>query len=89
MQHIEIHLKNPIKIGDDEEINLLLLRKPKAKDLRNLSNLDKPFSFMLDLAGELCDLSKSEIDNLEIEDAMALVDKVSDFLPQLRPIGVT
>jgi hypothetical protein len=44
---------------------------------------------MLDLAVELSNLPQSAIDNLEIEDAMALVEVISGFLPKSPQTGKT
>lgn len=88
MSNIEIKLAHPVTMGD-EEITTLKLRHPKARDLRACSAPDKPFAMMLDLAVALSDLPRSVIDNLELVDAMAVVEKVSGFLPQLPPTGTT
>lgn len=83
---IEIKLAHPVKVGE-EEITVLKLRHPKARDLRALGAPDKPFAMMLDLAIALSDLPRSVVDGLELEDAMNVVEAVSGFLPQLRPTG--
>ena len=80
---IEVVLGTPITIGD-KQVSVLKLRKPKAGDLRSIGNLDKPFSVIMDLAANLGNLSKAEIDSLEIPDLTALIDALSPFLPKLQ-----
>jgi hypothetical protein len=83
---IEIQLGSPIKFGD-EEIGVLKLREPRARDFRAIGNLDKPFAAMLDLAASLTDLPASALDELDAPDTMKVVEAVSGFLPQSLPTG--
>lgn len=83
-----IPLTTPIRRGT-QEITELVMRKPKARDLRLLP-LDLRSASMgalLDLAAALCDQPPNVIDQLEVEDAMKLVDAVTDFLPGSPPTG--
>jgi hypothetical protein len=82
----EITLATPLKVGG-EEVSVLKLRDPKARDFRALTSLDRPFAAMLDLAASLSDLPAAVLDEMGPEDTMAVVEAVSGFLPQSLPTG--
>lgn len=82
----EIQLTSPVRFGN-EEIGVLKLREPRARDFRAIGNLDKPFAAMLDLAASLADLPASALDDLSASDTMKVVEAVSGFLPQSLPTG--
>lgn len=84
----EITLSQPLSVGG-EPLHVLKLRDPKARDFRGLSNLDKPFDVMLDLAASLSDLPAAVLDEMGPEDTMTVVEVVSGFLPRSLPIGKT
>lgn len=85
MQTKKITLKTPIQNGT-EEIKELVVRKPKARDLRRLPGNPKTGD-ILDLAGGLVGHPPSVIDELDIEDTMALLEAVTDFLPGIQRTG--
>lgn len=76
---IVIKLKLPIEYGS-ETIRELVLRRPKAKDFRSLP-MDPAIGDMLDLAGDLAGQPTSVIDELDVEDMMAVVDELGKFMP--------
>lgn len=73
-----IKLKEPIKYGS-ETISELTIRKPKAKDLRKLSG-NNSVSEILDLAGRLCGQPPSVMDELGMDDTMAILEIVGNFM---------
>jgi len=84
----EITLIQPLKVGG-EEVAVLKLRDPKARDFRALTSLDRPFAAMLDLAASLSDLPAAVLDEMGPEDTMKVVEAVSGFLPQSLATGKT
>lgn len=85
---ITITLTTPVVRGS-KEITELVMRKPKARDLRQLPLDLKSASMgaLLDLAATLCGQPPSVIDDLEVEDSIRLIEKVTDFLPGSPPTG--
>lgn len=84
---IEIKLSKPITFGG-EQIDVLRLRRPKARDFREIGGMDKPFAAMLDFAASLADLAPAAIDQLDVDDVPAVVEVVSGFLGQFPATGV-
>ena len=84
---MEILLTEPIKCGE-ETIDKLVLRKPVARDFREL-DASKPFAMMLDLAAALSGVPVSVIDQLSAADTLAVCDKVGGFLPASPKTGAT
>lgn len=84
----EITLIQPLKVGG-EEVAVLKLRDPKARDFRALTSLDRPFASMLDLAASLSDLPAAVLDEMGSEDTMKVVEAVAGFLPQSLVTGKT
>lgn len=83
---IEIKLAHPFTFGN-EEISVLRLRRPKARDFREIGSFDKPFAAMLDFAASLADLAPAAIDQLDVEDVPKVVEVVSGFLGQFPATG--
>ena len=79
MSAIEIKLQHPVPFGE-QSIDVLRLRRPKAKDFRSLKNMDMPFAMMLDFAAELADLPPAALDNLDVDDVPRLMEVVAGFL---------
>lgn len=73
-------LKHPVVFGS-EQITSLRVRKPKARDLRDLPAGDLTMGHMMDLAAVLCDQPCAVINDLEIDDAMAVLEIVGGFMP--------
>jgi hypothetical protein len=86
-QVIEIPLQHPIK-ALDEEVAILKIRRPKAKDFRALGSFDKPYAALLDFAAALADLPPSVIDRLDVDDVPKVVGVVSGFLGQFPATGM-
>ena len=82
----EITLTYPIKVGD-EALTILRIRRPKAKDFREIGNMDKPFDAMLDFAASLADIAPSAIDQLDVDDVPKVIEVVSGFLGKFPEIG--
>ena len=74
-----INLSSPVKFGE-ETISVLEMRQPKGRDFRELKNLDRPFSMMLDMAAALSELPASVMDDLSAEDVQQVTEAVSGFL---------
>lgn len=83
--HVEIELQTPIQHGS-EEIKVLRMRKPIARDIRKLPATPNTGD-LLDLASILCSQPQSVIDRLEIEDATTVLEAVGDFFPGSRGTG--
>lgn len=73
-----LKLKAPIQNGS-ELITELTIQTPKAKHIRNLPGAPKTGD-LLDLAGALCGHPPSVINELSIEDTMALLEVVGNFM---------
>jgi hypothetical protein len=74
----KLTLKEPIHLGS-QLISELEIRKPKAKDIRPCPT-DMQTRDILDLAGRLCAQPPAVIDELSMEDTIALLDIVSNFI---------
>jgi hypothetical protein len=85
---VTLTLTKPVVRGSTE-ITELVMRKPKARDLRLLPLDLKSASMgaLFDLAAMLCGQPPSVIDDLEAEDSIKLIDMVTDFLPDSPPTG--
>ncbi len=80
-----LKLKEPIQFGS-ESITELTFVKMKAKHLRGLP--DKPkMDDLLNLAGKVCGQTPRVMDELGMEDAMAVLEIVSAFLPSSPQTG--
>ena len=76
----EIKLREPIQFGGSSElISVLHVRKPKAKDIRDLP-VEPSTGDILNLAGRLCGQAPSIIDELCIEDCSELLETVGNFI---------
>lgn len=84
---IEIKLQHPIQFGD-QEIITIKLRRPKAKDFREIGSFDKPFSALLDFAAALAELPPAAINLLDVDDVPRVVEVVSGFLGQFPGTGM-
>ena len=74
---IEVKLKEPVSHGS-ETIDKLEIRKPKAKDIRQLPT-DPKTGDILDLAARLADQPPSVINELGMEDVEAVLEVVGGF----------
>ncbi len=83
----EIQLQHSIKV-DGEDVTVLTIRHPKARDFRTLGGLDKPFSVLLDFAAVLANVPPSSIDQLEVDDMNKVVGVVGGFLGKSPVTGM-
>lgn len=80
----EIKLSSPITV-DGVAVDVLHLRKPKARDLRGARIGDGEMSMMLDVAAACAEIPPSAIDQLECADAMRVISVVADFFGSSLP----
>ncbi len=83
---MKIKLKHPITHGA-ETITELELRRPKAKDMRDLPLQGMGMDHMLDLAGRCAGQPPSVINELDIEDVMQVAEVVGNFMTNGLPTG--
>lgn len=88
MSVIEIPLSHPIRHGE-QEIGVLKLRRPCARDFRPLKGMEFPFAMMLDFAAELADLPAATLDRLDVEDVPRVMEVVNGFLSGFPVTGKT
>lgn len=88
MEKIKIQLKHPIQ-ANGQEVSVLELRRPKAKDFREIGSFDKPFSALLDFAAVLAEVPPSAIDELDVDDVPTVIEVVSGFLGKFPGTGTT
>jgi hypothetical protein len=85
MEPVILKLKYPFSVGS-EEITELKVRAPKAKDIRKLpANPDT--GDILNLAGKLCGLPPSVIDELSMPDTSELLGVVGNFMQPGQETG--
>lgn len=84
----EIKLSHPITSGT-ETIDTLVLRRPKARDFRQLKGMEFPFAMILDFAADLSGLTPNQIDRLDVDDMPKVIEVVSGFLGQFPGTGKT
>jgi len=87
VKQITVPLSEPISWGE-ETISELVLKRPKAKDIEHLS-ADPTLKELLTVAQKCSRQPKRVIDDLDAEDAMAVVDAVADFLDGGQKTGNT
>lgn len=80
-----VELDEPIKFGTDE-IRELVIRKPKAGDLRAFPE-SPTFGDTLDLLATLCGQPKKVINELALEDLKKLTDALGKLSPAFQEIG--
>ncbi len=79
-------LKQPVSFGG-ENVTELAFRRPKARDLRPLPMGELKAGDLLDLAARLAEVPPSLLDELEAEDAMAVMALVGGFTDASRKTG--
>ncbi len=87
IRSITIKLTEPIEWGD-ETITELVLKRPKAIDLEHLP-VNPTVKDLLSIAQKCAKVPRRIIQELDSEDAMTVVEAVSDFLDGGQPTGVT
>ena len=86
IKSIEIDLSEPIQMGD-ELIETLKLRRPRAKDLKDLSATPS-FQDLLKVGQKCAAVPNIVMDKLDGEDAMLVVEAVGDFLDSGQKTGI-
>lgn len=82
-----VKLREPIQFGS-ETITELTLRKPKAKDFRNMP-AEPNVGDLLNLAGRLSGQPPSVIDELGVDDMLEVLGIVEVFIAGGRATGIT
>jgi len=85
VQEITVELEDPIEWGE-ETIEKLVLKRPKAKDMEHLP-ADPTFKDLLLMAQKCARVPRKVIQDLDSEDAISVVEAVSDFLDSGQKIG--
>ncbi|PSJ23577.1 phage tail assembly protein [Halomonas sp. ND22Bw] len=80
-----VKLDQPIEYGS-EKIHELVIRRPKAKDFRELP-AEPDMGDILTFAGDLASQPPSVIDELDVADMMKVVDAVGKFMPGGQKTG--
>lgn len=82
---IPVQLGTPVTQGE-EEYRVLEIRKPKARDLRDLPMQPK-MGDMFNLVADLAGVPYSVIDELDWADTEKVMDVVGNFMPAGRRTG--
>lgn len=78
---LKVPLEEPLKLEGGGELTELILRLPKARDLRTMKVSGTPdMGMILDLAAGLANLTTAELDEISAADAMEVVSLLSPFL---------
>jgi len=83
---VTIELSEPIEWGKDNTITELKLRRPKGKDLKNLSS-EPTMGELLSVAQRCAGVPKTVMDDLDGADAMEVVEVIGDFLDSGQKTG--
>lgn len=83
-----IRLVEPVKHGQ-EMLEQITFKKPKAKHLKDLNLQNIKFDDFLKLGGAISGNPPSVMGELGMEDAFAMVEVISDFLPNSARDGKT
>lgn len=76
---ITYKLKKPYKFGE-QTVTEYKIKKPKAKDIRNITFVEGQTGPLLTLLANLSGESDSSVDELEMEDVVELVKIVGNFM---------
>lgn len=82
-----VKLDKPIH-WEDEMISELVLREPKALDMRNLP-LDPKVGDFLDVASKITNMYPQVINQLCVNDMWKVVSAIGNFTPSGQEIGKT
>lgn len=85
LRTVTVTLSEPVEFGS-ETFEELVLRRPRAKDLENLSSEPK-VKELLEVARRCANVPRSVMDRLDGEDAMTVVEAVADFLDSGQKTG--
>lgn len=87
MKAITIKLVEPIQWGKEEAILELILQVPRAKHVKDMNLKDPNVNDILKLTSKLSQVSLSALDELGMEDLMAVTEAVGNLLGAGRKIG--
>ena len=76
-----ITLEHPFKFGDENISQILILRRPKAKDLKGLNMQAMQAEDVCKLLGKISNLSTPQIEEIDLADFNSLGEAMKDFLP--------
>lgn len=75
-----IQLQHPVEYAE-ERVSEVTVRRPKGKDLKGLKNVANSMDDQLRLVARLIGKPDSFVGELDMVDLNAIMQKVSDFLP--------
>lgn len=84
-----INLKHPIEANGEELKTITLPDRLKAKHLRVTDNAKGDVGKMLALIGEIAQIPPSAVDELDVEDIMAIAEKLGLSLGEFPGTGAT
>lgn len=87
MKAITIKLVEPIQWGKEEAIDEITLQVPKAKHVKDMNLKDPNVNDILKLTSKLSQVSLSALDELGMEDLMAVTEAVGNLLGAGQKIG--
>ncbi|QPC44527.1 phage tail assembly protein [Kaustia mangrovi] len=81
MAPIEYTLLHPKEVSRGRTISTVTLRRPTGKDIRAIGNVRRleDTDFLVKLVADMSGLELAVIDELDGEDVLALVERVSGF----------
>lgn len=81
-----LKLSQPFKTADGE-VTELVIRPPLGKHVRMMDTSNENPDQFLEMAGDLCDLTRNQIDNLPAPDAMRVVTVIAAGFGDGSPAG--
>lgn len=75
-----IQLQHPVEYAE-ERVSEVTVRRPKGKDMKGLRNLKESMDDQMRLLARLIGKPDSFVGELDMVDLNAIMQKVSDFLP--------
>ena len=85
-QPITVKLQDPIEFGS-ETISELILQVPKAKHIKTINVQNPSIADILKIASKLSLVSEAALDELTIDDMVAVSDAVGNLLGSGLEIG--
>lgn len=84
-----IKLDEPFTYGNEEVTELVVNRRPKAKDFKGIHTSSMKFDDILRVGSRITGESISKIEELDVADMMKLVEVINSFLPSTEETGET
>ena len=91
---ILVKLKFPVVLNSGATLTEVKLRRPKAKDMRNVTedvlsgNVRNPVAF-LPLIASVTGVSEGDLEEMDVADIIDISAKLTDFLVSSLPTGKT